>query len=246
MRILICEDEKYWVASIEKSLHQWALLRAVDIKCDHFYSSKDLIHYLSINKEVDVLLLDISLGNEAIDGVTTAKYIRKMGIEIPIIFITVDSTRAADGYLVEAMGFLGKPIDMKRLILFMDKITRKKNREHDKNFKITTENSVITVAPRDMLFIEVNNHTIMYHTANGSISLRGTLRSVLELLGENEFVQIHRSYIIAKGKIHSIKSTYPYSVKIIAISEVIELPVSRKYIEKLLEVYSDDFLEKMI
>jgi DNA-binding LytR/AlgR family response regulator len=41
-----------------------------------------------------------------------------MGNAIPIIFVTVDAHRAADGYLVEAMGFLPKPIDENRLALF--------------------------------------------------------------------------------------------------------------------------------
>lgn len=52
-----------------------------------------------------------------VDGMTLAKHLRQMGNTIPIIFVTVDSLRAADGYLVEAMGFLWKPIDEGRLSL---------------------------------------------------------------------------------------------------------------------------------
>jgi len=175
---------------------------------------------------------------------TLAKHLRKMGNTIPIIFVTVDSLRAADGYLVEAMGFLSKPIDEGRLSLFLDRII--KCRKNQRIIKIVAENRLNNVYQKDIMYAEIIDHTVIYHTVKGSLTLRGTLGEVLALLGDEYFVQIHRSYVIALDKIDNIKTTYPYSVSLLENNGLVDLPVSRKYINKLLEVFSDDVLEKMI
>ena len=244
MKIVICEDERHWSYELNKSVSQWALSRKIDIECSLFSTPQDLIKHLSLNNDMDVVLLDISLGKEVIDGMVAAKHIRKMGNHVPIIFVTVDSFRASDGYLVEAMGFLGKPIDDKRLSLFLDRVLRKKRSE--RIIKIVSETSAINVLQNDIIYAEVRDHTVIYHTTKKPISLRGSLSDILELLGTEHFFQIHRSYVIAKAKIHKIKSTYPYSVDVINGIDIVNLPVSRNYIDKLLAVYSDDLLERLI
>ncbi|MEC0233224.1 LytTR family DNA-binding domain-containing protein [Paenibacillus kribbensis] len=241
MKVVICEDECYWRDALKASIFRWALNKNIELQCADFYSSQELIQYLNAHIDIDVVLLDISLSSEDIDGMTTAKYIRKMGNRVPIIFVTVDSARAIDGYLVEAMGFLKKPIDEKRLSLFLDRVVKQKKPE--RVFNIIAESTINSVRQSDIFFVEVNNHTIIYHTTKEEIHLRGTLNKVMQLLGCENFVQIHRSYVISKSKIYRIKITYPYSVDIFNGHEIINLPVSRNYINNLLEVYSDDVLE---
>ena len=244
MKIVICEDERHWSNEIKKTVHRWAINRNIEMQCDSFSTPQELIHQLTIYSDTDAVLLDISLGNEVIDGMIAAKHIRKMGNHIPIIFVTVDSFRAADGYLVEAMGFLGKPIDEKMLSLFLDRILKKKKNE--KIIKIISENVVANVPQSDIVYAEISNHTIIFHTVQKQICRRGTLTDIMEILGNDNFIQIHRSFVIAKSKIYKIKSTYPYSVDMLKGIDTINLPVSRSYIENLLAVYSDDMLERLI
>ncbi|MCP3747357.1 LytTR family DNA-binding domain-containing protein [Paenibacillus sp. A3M_27_13] len=242
MKVVICEDECYWRDALKASISRWALNKNIELQCADFYSSQKLIQYLNAHIDIDVVLLDISLSSEEdIDGMTTAKHIRKMGNRVPIIFVTVDSARAIDGYLVEAMGFLKKPIDEKRLSLFLDRVMKQKKPE--RVFTIIAESTINSVRQSDIVFVEVNNHTIIYHTTKEEIYLRGTLNKVMQLLGCENFIQIHRSYVIAKSKIYRVKITYPYSVDIFNGHEITNLPVSRNYITNLLEVYSDDVLQ---
>lgn len=242
--IVICEDERHWSNEIKKVVHLWATNRHIELQCDSCSTPQELIRYLAMHSDTDAILLDISLGNETIDGMVAAKHIRKTGNQTPIIFITVDSFRAADGYLVEAMGFLGKPIDEKRLFLFLDRILRKKKSE--RIIKIISGDTVTNVPQSEIVFAEVTDHTIIYHTLQEQIKLRGTLANIMETLGNENFIQIHRSFVIAKSKIYKIKLTYPYSVDMLNGIEIINLSVSRSYIENLLAVYSDDVLERLI
>nr|WP_302055952.1 LytTR family DNA-binding domain-containing protein [Paenibacillus sp. A3M_27_13] len=118
-----------------------------------------------------------------------------------------------------------------------------KQKKPERVFTIIAESTINSVRQSDIVFVEVNNHTIIYHTTKEEIYLRGTLNKVMQLLGCENFIQIHRSYVIAKSKIYRVKITYPYSVDIFNGHEITNLPVSRNYITNLLEVYSDDVLQ---
>ncbi|WP_312448147.1 LytR/AlgR family response regulator transcription factor [Lacrimispora sp.] len=244
MKVVICEDEQYWTETLKTSIAKWAAARKVPFHCDSFVLPQELINHLTKNLDTDVLFLDISLGEQVVDGMTLAKHLREMGNTIPIIFVTVDSLRAADGYLVEAMGFLSKPIEEVRLSLFLDRII--KRQKNQRIIKIAAENRLNNVYQKDIVYVEIIDHTVIYHTVKYKLTLRGTLGEVLVLLGDEYFVQIHRSYVIALDKIDNIKTTYPYSVSIHENNGLVDLPVSRKYINNLMEAFSDDVLEKMI
>lgn len=216
----------------------------METHCTCFASPQELINHLAKQSDIDVLLLDITLGDEVKDGMSLAKHIRKSGNCIPIIFVTVDSLRATDGYLVEAMGFLPKPIDENRLTLFLDKIIKQKAGK--KIIRIATENQMAYIYHSDIVYADIIDHKVTYHTLQSSISLRGTLGEVLAILDDDKFVQIHRSYVIALDKIDSIKTTYPYSVNLLMKGKIISLPVSRNYIKYLMEMYTDDIFERLI
>lgn len=244
MRIAICEDEEFWVESLLTSVFQWAEIRNIELKYHKFSSPQKLIEFLSNDIGIDVLFLDISFGKEEVDGVNAAKYIRKMGNKVPIIFVTVNLVRAIDGYLVEAMGFLSKPIDVKRLILYLDRIVE--NQKNERSVNIQTGNEVVNLRQRDIIFVEVINHTLIYHMIDSKVECRGALSEMFSLWDSGYFIRIHRSYAISKDKIYNIKTTYPYSVSLLKGAEIKNLSVSRKYIGKLLEAYSDDVLERII
>jgi len=244
MKIAICEDEEFWIESLLTSIRQWAKIRNIEFKYRKFSSPQALIKFLLNEEGTDVVFLDISFGKETIDGVNAAKYIRKMGNKVPIIFVTVDLIRAVDGYLVEAIGFLSKPIDIKRLALFLDRIIE--NQKSERSVKIQAGNEVVNLRQRDIIFIEVINHTLIYHMTDFEVECRGSLGEMLSLWDSDYFIRIHRSYAISKDKIYNIKTTYPYSVNLLNGTEIKNLSVSRKYIDKLLEIYSDDVLGRII
>ena len=244
MNIIICDDELYWSEELKTAIIKWAEIRNIHIKHQIFAIPQELLRYLANNHDVDVLFLDITFGEQFIDGMTLAKHLRKTGFTIPIIFITADSLRAADGYLVEAMGFLSKPIEESRLSLFLDRIVRLESSR--KIIKLVADGQVINMYQKELVYVEIKDHTVTYHTEKGNLSFRGTLSKVLSQLDVRYFIQIHRSYIVALEKIDSIKTSYPHSVNLHTFKKLINLPVSRKYISRLIEVYSDDLLEKTI
>lgn len=88
-----------------------------------------IFHYVE-NKEYDVLLLDIEMGN--MDGVTLARQIRKSNKNVQIVFITGYSDYIAEGYDVEALHYLMKPLKDEKLFDVLDRAVNKlvQNEKH--------------------------------------------------------------------------------------------------------------------
>ncbi|MDR1134720.1 MAG: LytTR family DNA-binding domain-containing protein [Clostridiales Family XIII bacterium] len=245
MKIVICEDEIYYTNELKTSISKWAAMRGIDCRYSCFSSSQGLISHLTNNMDTDVLFLDISLGEKA-DGMILAHHIRKACNPVPIIFVTSYQNRAPEGYLVDAVGFLDKPVDPGKLALFLDKIVNLQVLQ--KTVQLTANGHSFTVPYNDILYVEINNHTLIYHTAtHGDINFRGTLYDVLSSLDGECFIQIYRSYVIALHRINSIKPTQPYAVNLLNNDNtLITLPVSGKYIGELMEIYSTRTLGRMI
>lgn len=244
MKIIICEDESYWSNALRQAVSKWTTSKSIELAFSCFPSSQGLICHLEENSDSDILFLDLDLGEDTIDGMGLAERIRKMGLTIPIIFVTSNPLRAADGYLVEAVGYLEKPINEERLSLFLDRIYEQEH--HHKTIMIMDGGHATNINLKDIVYAEVRDHTVIYFTVHGTVSCRGTFSDILKNLGNNGFVQIHRSFVVAFDKIGSINSKYPYSVDLKSNDEIVNLSVSRKYIDNLLEIFSENLLENMI
>jgi hypothetical protein len=68
MIIVICEDEKYWSDALNTAVSKWAASRKIELQCSSFASPDELVNHLDAHRDIDALLLDISLGEKVIDG----------------------------------------------------------------------------------------------------------------------------------------------------------------------------------
>jgi len=243
MKIALCEDERFWVEEIKKSISLWSNLRSVPVQLYSFTDPNKLIKSI-IDSDYDLLILDISLGKDITDGINTAGILRKVGVGIPIIFVTVDAFRADEGYIVEAMGYVKKPVDDKKLHLFLDRVLKKM--EPEKLIEINTGSKIIKLRQADIVYLEVLGHTVKCHTNSDIHTFRGSLSKAMFQLGSEGFVQVHKSYLVQINKIYSVKTTYPYEITLLKNDSTETIPVGRKYINKVLEVYSDDVMKKVL
>lgn len=242
MRIAICEDETYWIDTLQADIMAWASSKGIEIDIDSFLNPTALIEGI-ILAPFDLLFLDIAFGEAYMDGMETAGYIRKTGNKIPIVFVTSDAFRADEGYLVEAMGYLRKPIEKNKLTLFLDRAL--KGVKPVRMIEITTSNGITIIPHNDIIYAEVIDKVINCHTYNGVITFRETISHFLERLGHDDFMQVHRAYLIAKNKIHGVKPTYPFNVTLLKGIETVEVPLSKQYIDRVLDEYAGDVLRRM-
>lgn len=129
-RIAICDDEQLDIKYIKELLHIWQEETNISLQIETFTSAESFLFNYAEDKLYDIILLDIELGG--MDGVTMAKKIRKENKTVQIIFISGYSDYIAEGYEVEALHYLLKPVNKEKLFSVLQ-CAQEKIKQNDRN-----------------------------------------------------------------------------------------------------------------
>ncbi len=188
----------------------------------------------SINKEcIDLIFLDINMPE--ISGLSFAKSINK---NIKVIFTTAYREYAVDGFNLQAVDYLLKPISFERLLQAINKylnenisvpsaITESKDVEQNDHFFVRSNRKMIKIKFDEIKYIESLSDYIKIHLKEKTVLTRETISNIEAKLPQNNFLRIHRSYIISVANIHS------YTNEEVEVYGV-ELPISRSYKDSVL------------
>lgn len=162
--------------------------------------------YLGKNT-IDLLFLDVNMPD--ISGIDLAKALPAKPM---IIFTTAYKEFAFDGFQLEAIDYLLKPIDFNPFLKAFNKaFAYKKFKEqplnkHESDFVyVHSEYKLIKILIRDIEYIESMEDYIKIHIGKEKPVLTlMTLKKIIELLPQKEFIRIHRSYIIPFSGIEAI------------------------------------------
>ncbi len=190
MRIAICEDDPTQLMLIQKNINNWANERDKNITLASFKSAESYLFKAENEKPYDVLLLDIQM--DKMSGFELARKIREKKSDIIIIFITALKEYVYQGYNVEALGYILKPIDWVKLFECMDRAAEKLSSKE--NSYIVIENQKIN--KNDILYVEAISHYIIVYTKTTDVKLKGPLSKVMEELDCDSIIKCHRSYAV--------------------------------------------------
>ncbi len=147
--------------------------------------------FLFADQPADLLLLDIKLGS-GMDGMTLAKQIREHDADTAIAFVSNYDEFVFDGYDVNAIDYVIKPLTSDKLQHLITKVAAQ---TQPKLLAFTTANGIQRVAMYDISAIEVTDHCLQVHTQKMTYTVAGQLKEFLPQLDEN-FIQIYRSIVI--------------------------------------------------
>ena len=162
--------------------------------------------------DVQLLLLDIQMPK--ITGLDFMKTLQK---PVPVIFTTAFPQYALDGFELNALDYLVKPISFDRFLKAALKAkeyyeVRQKNdadktvsAEKQEYFFIKADNKLVKIAFNDILFVEALQNYVVVHTHEKKLITYLTFKSVEEYLPSNLFLKVHKSYIVSASKIESIE-----------------------------------------
>lgn len=191
------------------------------------------VEAISFLKEhsVDLLFLDIQMPQ-----LLGTNFIRTLKSPPKVIFTTAYRKYAVEGFELDAVDYLLKPISFERFLKAINKVLQTsltpdqqpvsvsgKHTEQSSSFLyFRVDRKMVKVFFNDILFIEGLKDYIKIVTASKTIVTKYVLSTLEELLPSNQFLRIHKSYIIAISKIDS------YNADTIQISKH-ELPVGRVF-----------------
>jgi len=202
----------------------------------------DAVDALNIlqKQPVDLLFLDIQMPQ-----ILGTDFIRTLRNPPRVIFTTAFRKYAVEGFELDAVDYLLKPISFDRFLKAVNKVmqtslkdaTGEIDNSSNKigeagHINFRSDRKMIKVALNDILYIESIKDYIKVITATGTVITKQSISSVEEMLPKEKFVRIHRSYIVSVSKIES------YNHELVWIAKQ-ELPISRMYrleVTRILEI----------
>jgi len=160
--------------------------------------------------DVQLLFLDIQMPK--ITGLEFMKTLQKPN---PVIFTTAFPQFALDGFELNALDYLVKPISFDRFLKAALKAkeyyeVRQKNEagssiaETNDHFFIKADNKLVKISYNDIFYIEALQNYVVVHTNEKKFITYLTFKSVEEYLPPAQFIKVHKSFIVSASKIDSI------------------------------------------
>lgn len=205
LNIAVVDDEKAHRDILCKYIEEWRDRNKAETEVKTFVSSEAFFFEWSENERYDVLFLDVMM--TGITGIELAKKLRKNGKKLDIVFTTGISDYMQEGYEVEAMHYLLKPLEKEKVWKCLDKCRNQKT-EEIKYILLSTEEGLLKVDASQVLYAEAVGHDCVLTCADKSILVKSGIHDLFEELEENgDFMFCHRSYVINVKKIAAVAKT---------------------------------------
>lgn len=215
IRCIIVDDEPLAQEVLESHIKRYGEL-VIAAKCAHALEAFDILH----REEIDLMFLDIRM--PSISGID---FLRSLKHPPKVIFTTAYTEYGHTGFELDAVDYLLKPISYERFEKSMQKLLRilPEDKPEEKNYTyFKVSGKLIKVIHTDLLYAQSVKDYIMIRTTKGNLLTHLTMKSLTELLPVNQFVRVHRSYLINVTKMDRVERT---SVVVAGA----EIPVGENY-----------------
>lgn len=178
-----------------------------------------------------IAFLDIEIEN--ISGLTIAS---QLPPETCFIFTTAYLNYAMDGFELDAVDYLHKPFAFSRFQTAFAKAVRRiegasRPREDNRSLMVKQEYNTVNVPLRSILYIEAMEGYVKIFREDGICTVsRIILKNVGSQLPEEDFLRIHRSFIVSKSKIKS------FNRQSVTLSSGVTLPIGRQYVNDMMRM----------
>lgn len=183
IRIAIVEDDTGYRSQLGKYIDQYQSDFSETVSVSEFSDGLEIVE--KYKSEYDIILMDIQMKH--MDGMQAAMRIRDMDKNVIIIFITNSAQFAVQGYKVEALDYVLKPIQYFAFSQVLHNAVKKVHGKSKFYIHLIQESKMIRLDADQILYIESRGHTIIYHTEIGEYAERGSLKSAEEKLAQRHY-----------------------------------------------------------
>lgn len=179
--------------------------------------------------KLSIIFLDVDMG--ALNGIDTAKEIRKTNKDVIIIYVSGYVQYAPAGYQVKAFAYILKN-DIDALFNdIMDEVFKERNFKED-IFKIIIDSKDISLPLKEIVFIESFDKTVdIHHTSGEKYTIKAQINDIYNELKSKGFLQIHKSYIVNMQHVIKAKNY------VVALSNGKELMASQRRWKDIMAEY---------
>lgn len=231
LSIAVVDDEKKAVDDFTRHVERYEREENENVKISVFESAEKFLY--DYKPLYDVVFMDIEM--TGMNGMDAAKRLRKCDEKVFLIFVTNMTQYALGGYRVDALDYFVKPVNYYDLKMRLDRVRRLMKGRAKVYVPVPIAGGVKSVSSDDIYYVEVNNHTIVYHTAEGNFGCRGkSLNEIEKELAGADFARCNVCYLVNLKHCEELTSV---SVRVGGDLLRVSRPKRRCFAEKFTEFF---------
>jgi DNA-binding LytR/AlgR family response regulator len=190
--------------------------------------------------EVDIIFLDIQMPE-----ISGTDLIRILKSPPAIIITTAFQEYSLEGYELDVVDYLLKPIKFERFVKAVTKVFRRSDdstpssvvpnekleTQKDSYLYFRTERKTVKVMLTDILYVEGMGNYVKIFTANGTVITKNSMTTIETMLPEGAFIRTHRSFIVSKSRIASFNN------EVVTIGKT-EIPIGKLFKNSVIKMLS--------
>ena len=236
IKTIIVDDEPLALDIMESFVAKMPSLELVQ-RCDNAVSAMEVLQ----NKEIDLIFLDIQMPQ-----ITGIEFLRSLRNPPLVVFTTAFPEYAIEGFELDAVDYLLKPISLDRFMKAVNKVTERIQLKKQSNstieeigedyFFVKSDKKLIKVNFAEIIYIEGLKDYVIIRMENNRIIALQTMKSLEDKLQSLNFRRVHRSYIVNVDKIQAIDGN---SLEVIEKGQIKSIPIGKNYRDELLDMINE-------
>lgn len=233
IKAIIVDDEPLALDVLETYIEKMPELHLV-AKCENALEANEALK----NNDVDLMFLDIQMPQ-----ITGVEFLKSLNNPPAVIFTTAYPDYAVEGFELNAVDYLLKPISLDRFMKAVNKVTDKmSSKSSDAGnvvemegdfFFVKADKKLIKVDFDDIIYIEGLKDYVIIRQETGRVITLQTMKSLENKLPETTFKRVHRSYIVNINKINAVVGNM---LEVTEKGQTKHIPIGKNYREDLLNI----------
>jgi DNA-binding LytR/AlgR family response regulator len=230
MNIAIIEDEKNQQELLTDHLKVFLDEKKIQYDIQYYEDGESFLAEYKKGK-YDLIFMDIEFP-KGLNGMDTSRKLRKIDTDVILIFVTNMAQFAVEGYSVDALDFIVKPVLYDPFRMKMEKALKIYSSNHSmKNILIAVENQSKQIMAKDIIYVEVSNHDLYYHTKDKEYKVKSSLKHAMSILGDLPFAQCNSCYLVNLEHVERVEKDFV----VLDNDECLKMPRTRRkdFVSKL-------------
>lgn len=199
-RIAICDDNPADVSVLRGYLEHSSI--AANIAISTFPNGNELVRNYNKKRCFDLIILDMIMDH--MNGMEAARKIREIDASVSILIVTATVEYAIDGYQVNAVRYIVKPVEQNFFLKLVETLYNEFKKNESRFYSFPSKAGTTVISMDDIYYFESDLRSIRVVCKQGDYTFTGRISRVEEETSDQDFIRIHKSFIVNMKHIHNI------------------------------------------